>query len=171
MGHLEDHYHQKAAKAARVVPPYHEAYNALVEMWRELRRLMLAGVNRKPPENCEWIRLDGELLACWQLSVDRDYTTFLYFVSDGRTVGTGERMSKPRVRDVREVSRAATPDELRKSGRESIGGLRAMCEAALSSGGNLNRAVWDHPKYREWREMVKNMYFDIGDYEDIHRRK
>lgn len=165
MGNLEDHYRKKAAATARKLPPFHEAYNTLVALWNEVSRLMLQGWHANPPQNCEWISVDGQSFVCWELWRDYEYTDFLYFLSDGRVIGTRENKSAPRVVEIRQVSRSATPDELRRHGRTNIGRLLAVCEGALSSGGNLNRAVWDHPQRLKWQEMLRMMYFDIREYE------
>jgi hypothetical protein len=154
VGQLEDHYRRQAQAAQAAIPPFHQAYNDLVSIWTQIRARYLAGINRKPPARCEWIALDGQQFACWDLWRDYEYENFLYFISDGRVVATGERMSNPRVLDIRPVPRSMTLAQIEQTGRAGIGPLRTLCLSALTLHTNYTSDIGKQ-EWSDWNRVVK----------------
>jgi hypothetical protein len=152
VGQIEDHYRRQAQAAQVSIPPFYQAYNNLVDIWSQIRTKYLAGINQKPPAHCDWITLDGQEFACWELWSDRDCEHRLFFLSDGRVASAGAsfvagRTSNPRVLDIQPLPAGMTMAQAEREHRTTIDALQTLCQSAL---GGHSRFVGYSDSHEPW---------------------
>ncbi len=101
MGKWEDYYRPKAAAEEAAAEQHRAAvYNRQLATLREVLGLIMAQLQVRPPDRCDWVELNGQQCVAWMLYSDSDYrNNSIYLLPDGRLIA-----QDPRYRDQRHHS-------------------------------------------------------------------